>query len=153
MQSSTTPDPGYQWENDKLTVDTTNESQEVSPFPAGDHKAHINRRAQRHKPMYNMWPQGGPKELNLNKLGRGPIGDHTNYQGSWPHGFSQEDFSMFSLYKPMYNMWLLWRGHFGPRDITWTNLVEVHLVMLHKKNIKALSLKVSEKKIFHVFPI
>ena len=31
----------------KLTVNTTNESQEVSPFPAGDHKAHINRRAQR----------------------------------------------------------------------------------------------------------
>ena len=41
IQSSTTPDPGYQWESDKLTVDTTNESQEVSPFPAGDHKAHI----------------------------------------------------------------------------------------------------------------
>ena len=48
IQSSTTPDPGYQWESDKLTVDTTNESQEVSLFPAGDHKAHINRRAQRH---------------------------------------------------------------------------------------------------------
>ena len=48
IQSSTTPDPGYQWESDKLTVDTTNESQAVSPFPAGDHKAHINRRAQRH---------------------------------------------------------------------------------------------------------
>ena len=46
VQSSTTPDPGYQWESDKLTEDTTNESQEVSPFPAGDHKAHINRRAQ-----------------------------------------------------------------------------------------------------------
>ena len=45
---STTPDPGYQWESDKLAVDTTNESQEVSPFPADDHKAHINRRAQRH---------------------------------------------------------------------------------------------------------
>ena len=29
-------------------LDTTNESQEVSPFPAGDHKAHIKRRAQRH---------------------------------------------------------------------------------------------------------
>ena len=27
---------------------TTNESQEVSPFQAGDHKAHINRCAQRH---------------------------------------------------------------------------------------------------------
>ena len=31
-----------------LWLDTTNECQEVSPFPAGDHKAHINRRAQRH---------------------------------------------------------------------------------------------------------
>ena len=29
-------------------LDTTNESQEVSPFPVGDHKAHINRLAQRH---------------------------------------------------------------------------------------------------------
>ena len=28
---------GYQWESDKLTViDTTNESQEVSPLPAGE---------------------------------------------------------------------------------------------------------------------
>ena len=38
--------------NGKVTnsqLATTNESREVSPFPAGDHKAHINRRAQRHK--------------------------------------------------------------------------------------------------------
>ena len=37
--------------NGKVTnshLDTTNESQEVSTFPAGDHKAHINRRTQRH---------------------------------------------------------------------------------------------------------
>ena len=37
--------------NGKVTnsqLDTTNDRQEVSPFPAGDHKAHINRRAQRH---------------------------------------------------------------------------------------------------------
>ena len=37
--------------NGKVTnsqLDTTNESQEVSPFPAGDHKARINRRVQRH---------------------------------------------------------------------------------------------------------
>ena len=37
--------------NGKVTnsqSDTTNESQEVSPFPAGDHKTHINRRAPRH---------------------------------------------------------------------------------------------------------
>ena len=31
-----------------LQLDTTNESQEVNPYPAGDHKAHINRRTQRH---------------------------------------------------------------------------------------------------------
>ena len=29
-------------------LDYTNESQEVSPVPAGDHKAHINRRTQRY---------------------------------------------------------------------------------------------------------
>ena len=37
--------------NGKVTnsqLDTTNESQEVSLFPAGDHKAHINRCTQRH---------------------------------------------------------------------------------------------------------
>ena len=36
------------WKVTHSQLDTTNESQEVSPFPAGDHKAHINRRAQRH---------------------------------------------------------------------------------------------------------
>ena len=37
--------------NGKVTnsqPDTTNESQEASPLPAGDHKAHINRRIQMH---------------------------------------------------------------------------------------------------------
>ena len=37
--------------NGKVTnsqPDTTNVSQEVSPFPAGDHKAYINRHVQRH---------------------------------------------------------------------------------------------------------
>ena len=37
--------------NGKVTnsqLDTKNESQEVSSFPACDHKAHINRRAQRY---------------------------------------------------------------------------------------------------------
>ena len=37
--------------NGKVTnsqLDTKNQSQEVSPFPAGNHKAHINRCAQRH---------------------------------------------------------------------------------------------------------
>ena len=50
IQSSTTPDPGYQWKsNTSSQLEITNESQEVSPFPAGDHNATINRRAQKHK--------------------------------------------------------------------------------------------------------
>ena len=67
-QSSTTPDPGYQWESDKLTEDTTNESQEVSPFPAGDHKAHINRRAQN---IANTRQNKNIKEPFLNKSAEG----------------------------------------------------------------------------------
>ena len=36
------------WNVTNSQLYTTNESQEVSPFPAGDHKAQINRHAQRH---------------------------------------------------------------------------------------------------------
>ena len=47
--------------NGKVTesqLDTTSKSQEVSPFPAGDHKANINRRAQRHKRSTSIeWSQ------------------------------------------------------------------------------------------------
>ena len=32
------------WKMTNSQLDITNESQEVSPFPAGDHKAQINRR-------------------------------------------------------------------------------------------------------------
>ena len=42
-----TQDTNEKVANSKL--DITNESQEVSPFPAGDHKASINRRARKHK--------------------------------------------------------------------------------------------------------
>ena len=31
------------WENYKITINITNKSQEVSPFPSGDHKAAMNR--------------------------------------------------------------------------------------------------------------
>ena len=46
--------------NGKVTnsqLDTTNESQEDSLFPAGDHKAQINRRAQRHSKQNIKDPQ------------------------------------------------------------------------------------------------
>ena len=32
------------WESDKTQLNITNESQKVNPFPAGDHKAAMNRR-------------------------------------------------------------------------------------------------------------
>ena len=48
IQSSTTPNLGYQWESNKLTARHYKREPRVSPFPAGDHKAHINRRVQRH---------------------------------------------------------------------------------------------------------
>ena len=42
--------------NGKVTnsqLDVTNESQEVGSFPASDHKAHINRRVQKHSKHMN----------------------------------------------------------------------------------------------------
>ena len=36
------------WKVTNSQLYTTNESQEVNPFPVGGHKAQINRRAQRH---------------------------------------------------------------------------------------------------------
>ena len=44
IQSSSTPDPGYHMEVTKTQLNITNKSQEVSPFPAGDQKAAMNRR-------------------------------------------------------------------------------------------------------------
>ena len=43
---------------------TTNESQEVSPFPAGDHKEQINRRAQRHNKHKTEKNIKGPQKKN-----------------------------------------------------------------------------------------
>ena len=46
--------------NGKVTtsqLDITNESQEVSPFPAGDHKASTNRRAGKHTKNTRETPQ------------------------------------------------------------------------------------------------
>ena len=54
--------------NGKVTnsqFDTTNESQEVKPFPAGDHKAHINRHAQRHSKHKTE------KTLKIHKVSKG----------------------------------------------------------------------------------
>ena len=46
--SSTTSDPGYQWESDNFTISHHKREPKGSPFPAGDHKASINRCAQKH---------------------------------------------------------------------------------------------------------
>ena len=57
--------------NEKVTnsqLDTTNESQEVSSFPAGDYKAHINRRAQRHSK--HKTEQNPQKKYGLGKVSK-----------------------------------------------------------------------------------
>ena len=60
--------------NGKVTnsqLDTTNESQEVSPFPAGDHKAHMNRRTQRHrKHKTEQKHKRSTKEVQLGTVGK-----------------------------------------------------------------------------------
>ena len=52
--------------NGKVTnsqLSTTNESQEVSPFPANDHKAQINRGTQRHNKHKTEKTMDYPKEV------------------------------------------------------------------------------------------
>ena len=51
------------------------------------------------KHVTHFWSKGH----NLNKLGRGPLGDAT-YQIPRPRGLRLEDFFIFSLYKFMQNM-------------------------------------------------
>ena len=54
-----------------LQLDTTKKSQEVSPFPAGDRKAHIDRRAQRqskHKTEKNI--KDPQKKYRLGTVGK-----------------------------------------------------------------------------------
>ena len=48
IQSSTTSDRDTNGKVTNSQLDIANESQEVNPFPAGDHKALINRRARKH---------------------------------------------------------------------------------------------------------
>ena len=41
IQSSTTPDPGYQLESNKLIIRHHKRESRGQPFPAGDHKANL----------------------------------------------------------------------------------------------------------------
>ena len=59
--------------NGKVTnsqLDTTNESQEVSSFPAGDHKAHISRRAQRHSKHKTKNKKDPQKKYRLGRVSK-----------------------------------------------------------------------------------
>ena len=46
--------------NSQLNI--TNESQEVGPFPAGDHEATINRRARKHSKTHNRNNMNDPQK-------------------------------------------------------------------------------------------
>ena len=68
-----------QWESDKLTVRHHIESQEVSPFPAGDHKAHINRRVQRHsknKTELERAVNGAPSQTGMSAVSHSQSGKY-----------------------------------------------------------------------------
>ena len=59
--------------NGKVTnsqLDTINESKEVSPFPAGDHKAQINRRTQRHNKRKTQNVNGPQKKYCLGTVSK-----------------------------------------------------------------------------------
>ena len=45
IQSSTIPDPEYQWESDNVTNTHHKREPRGRPFPAGDHKASTEKRA------------------------------------------------------------------------------------------------------------
>ena len=61
-------------------LDTTNENQEVSPFPAGDHKAKINRRAQRHsKHKTKQKHKRSTKEVRLGTVSENGAHRNPNY--------------------------------------------------------------------------
>ena len=74
---------------------------------------------------------------------------HIKYQGSRPYGFRQEDFFMvFPL--------LTYAKYVIPGAEPWHNLNKLGRGLLGDatyQNIKALGLMVSDKKIYHVFPI
>ena len=51
-------------------LDTTNDSQETNPFPAGDHKVHINRRTQRHSKHKAEKTLKDPKKYRLGTVSK-----------------------------------------------------------------------------------
>ena len=59
--------------NRKVTnsqLDTTDKSQEVSSFPAGNNKAHINRRAQRHSKHKTEKTNNPQKKYHLGTISK-----------------------------------------------------------------------------------
>ena len=61
-------------------LDTTNESQEVSPFPAVDHKACINKHAHRHSKQKTKKPIKDPQKKSCDKINTRRIQKHTIYE-------------------------------------------------------------------------
>ena len=100
-----------------------------------------------------FWPQGH----RVNKLGRGPLGDST-YQISKLYGFQfqRRRILKISFIVPMFEL-VAPRGgtSFIPRGIIWTNLVEVHFVMLHTKYQRSTTSSFIREdfQIFCIFPV
>ena len=85
-----TPDTKEKVTNSQL--DITNESQEVSPFPAGDHKAHINRRPQRHSKRKTEKNIRDPQKKCLKKTQLSSLGAN-NVENRHQFDLAPEDLS------------------------------------------------------------
>ena len=75
-------------------LDTTNESQEFSPFLAGDHKAHINRWAQRHsKHKTEQIHRRSTKEVRVTSC-------KTSFKYTWPWPLTFDSKVISVIWKP-----------------------------------------------------
>ena len=66
------------WESEKTQLNITNKSPEVSPFPAGDHKAAINRR----KCMTNVKNSEFEQEIPQSQTADNPMAPQVNLKRS-----------------------------------------------------------------------
>ena len=73
------------WEINKNTINIINKSQEVSPFPAGDHKAAVNRQESMRNTRHKKYKLSTKEEL-LGTVSKNILLEGLNqFHGAQPH--------------------------------------------------------------------
>ena len=78
---------------------------------------------------------------------------HTKYQGSRPHGFRQDFFFIFSLYKSMQTCDLPGQSHFGPQGHYLNKRGRSLLDDTSYQILRLYALWFQTRRFFHVFTI